>query len=68
MSFLRQEKIRDQDWMALYNITTQSHSQLGDRKRKTLVELQQLKGRQNNTISVLHKYGIQIHKNSLQGM
>ena len=68
MSFLRQEKTRDQDCMALYNITTQSFSQLGHRKRKTLVELQQLKGRQNKTISVLHKYGTQIHENSLQGI
>ena len=68
MSLLRHEKARDQDLIALYNITTHSRSQLGDLERKTSVELQYLEGRQNNTISVLHKYGTQINENSLQGI
>jgi hypothetical protein len=68
MSLLRQEKARDQDFLALYNITTQSRSQLGDFERRTLVEFQYLEGQQNNTISVLHKYGTQIHENNIQGI
>jgi len=68
MSLLRHEKAHDQDCIALYNITTHSRSQLGNFKRKTSVELQYLEGRQNNTISVLHKHGTQINENSLQGI
>ena len=68
MSLLRQEKARDQDFLALFNITTQSRSQLGNFERRTLVEFQYLEGQQNNTISVLHKYGTQIHENNIQGI
>lgn len=68
MSLLRQEKARDQDFMALYNITTQSRSRLGDFIRKTSVDFQYLEGRQKNTSSVLHKYGSQIEENSKQGI
>ena len=68
MSLLRQEKARDQDFLALYNIMTQSRSQLGDLDRRKLVEFQYLEGQQNNTISVLHKYGTQMNENSLQGI
>jgi hypothetical protein len=49
MSLLRQEKARNQDFLALFNITTQSRSQLGDFERRTLVEFQYLEGQQNNT-------------------
>jgi hypothetical protein len=51
MTLLRHEKARDQDLIALYNITTHSRSQLGDLERKTSVELQYLEGRQNHYFS-----------------